>query len=141
MISRKSTLQAGFSTIELVFYTLIVGILVAGAFVGLTSALEKGRKSATTSSLRVIKQAVDTYYGDVQPSKYPESLEDLLVRPDGVQNWDGPYFEAKGGMMTKDGWGHDFVYERTPGGVHPYVLYSYGKNGEDAPEEEWLSAW
>jgi len=141
MVLSQQSLKAGFSVIELMFYTLIVGILLGGAVAGFNKILEKSRTSATNSSLRVIKQAVDTYYGEVQPSRYPETLEDLLTKPEGISNWDGPYLDAKGGVLPKDGWGADFVYERTPGGVHAYNLYSYGKKGEEAEEEDWISAW
>ncbi len=139
MISVRSTMRSGFSVMELMVYTLIVGILLAGAAVGLTTMLEKGRKSATESSLHTMQQAVDMYYGEV--GRYPETLEDLVVRPEGAQGWDGPYLKVKGDQLPKDGWKRDFQYQRTVGAAHPYELYSFGKNGEDAPQEEWLSAW
>ncbi len=141
MVSSKNVLKPGFSVMELMVYVLIVGLLVTAAGTMLMTQLEKGKKSATEQTLRSIKQGIDLYYGEVSPSKYPESIEDLMVRPEGVNNWGGPYIEVKGGQLPKDGWGHELVYERTPGGAHPYNLYSYGKNGEDAPEEEWISAW
>ena len=124
---------------ELMMYVAIVGILLAGAVTGITSALKKGRKSATITSLRTISQEIDSYYADT--SRYPESLEDLIKQPEGIKNWEGPYLKVKGEEVPKDGWGFDFHYERTPGQAHPYELYSFGANGEDAPQEEWLSAW
>ena len=139
MISVRSSMRAGFSVMELMIYTLIVGILLAGAATMLTGALDKSKKSSTESSLRAIQQGIDLYYGEV--GRYPESLEDLMVRPEGAQGWDGPYVKVKGDQVPKDGWKHDFQYQRTPGAAHPYELYSFGKNGEDAPQEEWLNAW
>lgn len=139
MVFGKSSLKPGFSVTELAFYVLIVGILATGAIVAFSSVMDKARKSSTETTLRTMQQGIDMYQGEV--GRYPESLEDLVVRPEGLQGWDGPYVKVKGDQLPKDGWKRDFQYERTPGAVHPYELYSFGKNGEDAPQEEWLSAW
>lgn len=145
MISLRQSLKPGFSIMELVFYMLIVGLLMATAGAGITAAVRKAKKSTTESSLRVISQAIDVYYSEVQPNRYPETLDDLVNAPDGTRGWDGPYVKPVeiGGEkhVPQDGWKQDFVYERTPGGAHPYELYSWGANGEDAPQEEWISAW
>lgn len=139
MNSTKFKLKPGYSMIELMFYILIVGILLAGAVAGLNTALKKGRKSATATSLRVISQAIDIYQGDT--AQYPESLDDLIHKPEGVRNWDGPYIKpAKGDEVPLDGFGQEFHYERTPGKTPPYEFYSYGSNGQDAPEDEWIRA-
>lgn len=142
----KRILRPGFSFMELVFYVAIVTVLLGGALAGLNSVLKKAKRSTTESSLRVIKGAIDTYYSDVQPNRYPETLDDLIVVPQDVRGWEGPYLDVKEGrdgekMLPKDGWSQDFVYERTPGQAHPYELYSWGPNGEDSPQEEWISAW
>ncbi len=136
----QQSLKRGYSLIELMMYVAIVGILLVGAATAINSALKKGRKSATTTSLRVISQEIDSYYAD--NSRYPETLEDLMVKPEGMKgNGEWPYVKPVNGEMPKDGYDYDFHYERTPGQPHPYELYSYGPNGEDAPQEEWISAW
>ncbi len=138
-MSQHIHLKSGYSIIELVFYILIVGILAGGAIAGLSSALKKGRKSSSETSLRVISQAIDVYQGDT--AQYPETLEDLIRKPEGVRNWDGPYIKpGKNDEVPRDGWNREFHYERTPGKNPPYEFYSYGANGEEAPEDEWLSA-
>jgi len=139
-------LKPGFSFTELIFYVAIVAVLLGGAIFGGKKILDKAKKTTTESSLRVIKSAIDTYYNDVQPNRYPETLEDLVNRPQDVRGWEGPYLDVKESrdgekLLPKDGWSQDFVYERTPGQAHPYELYSWGEHGEDSPQEEWLSAW
>jgi len=146
MISfRQKSLKPGFSITELVFYMLIVGLLMAAAGAGISSAMKSAKKSTTESSLRAISQAIDVYYSSVQPNRYPETLEDLIIAPEGVRGWDGEYIKSREvdgeKRMPVDGWKQDFQYERTPGGAHPYELYSWGAGGEDGPQEEWISAW
>ncbi len=146
MISiRQKSLNPGFSIVELVFYMLIVGLLATAVVTGITSAMKSAKKSTTESSLRAISQAIDVYYSSVQPNRYPEVLEDLIIAPEGVRGWDGEYIkplEVDGEKrMRPDGWKQEFQYERTPGGPHPYELYSWGAAGEDGPQEEWISAW
>jgi general secretion pathway protein G len=146
MISfRQKSLKPGFSITELVFYMLIVGLLMAAAGSGISSAMKSAKKSTTESSLRAISQAIDVYYSSVQPNRYPETLEDLIIAPEGVRGWDGEYIKSREvdgeKRMPVDGWKQDFQYERTPGGAHPYELYSWGAGGEDGPQEEWISAW
>jgi general secretion pathway protein G len=146
MISfRRQSLKPGFSITELVFYMLIVGLLMAVAGAGISSAMKTAKKSTTESSLRAISQAIDVYYSSVQPNRYPETLDDLVTAPEGVKGWDGPYVTVREVDGEKhvplDGWKQEFQYERTPGGAHPYELYSWGAGGEDGPQEEWISVW
>ena len=146
MISlRQQSLKPGFSLVELMAYMLIVGLLMTVVGVGVKKALDSAKESTTKSSLRGIAQAIDLYYSEVQPNRYPEQLDDLVVAPEGVRGWTSPYvkpIEVDGEKhVPLDGWKRDFVYNRTPGGPHPYELYSYGEGGEDAPQEKWIDAW
>lgn len=139
------SMKPGFSMVEIIFYVLIVAVLATGAVTGFNRILARAKKSTTQSSLQVIRQAIDTYYADVQPNRYPANLEDLIAAPEGTRGWEGPYLDAKEvdgeKVLPRDGWGRDFQYEATPGKAHPYELYSWGAGGEDAPQEEWISAW
>ncbi len=136
-------MKAGFSFIELTVVILIMGVLAGVGIPAVMGWVEKSRVRSTHTTISSIQQAIDLYYGEV--GKYPEALDDLVHAPSDpalARKWDGPYVQVgKKDMVPQDGWSHDFYYERTPGGAHPYTLYSYGKHGEDSPEEEWISAW
>ena len=64
----------------------------------------------------------------------------MVEKPAGAagKKWSLPYLE-KG--LPEDPWGNEFQYKVTPGGEHPYELYSFGANGPDAPSEEYIDAW
>lgn len=137
------TLRRGFAMMDVLVAMAILGLLLAIAGPSMLSYLKRGNKLKTEQHLNLLKQSINQYYADT--SSFPHSLDDLVDKPDAdsplARRWQGPYVEAKGGGVPEDGWGHDFVYERTPGAVHPYELYSYGSEGEDGPEEDRISAW
>lgn len=141
MVSKS--FRQGFSFVEIVVVILIMGVLMGIAVPKAFQWVEKSKVSSTKTTLSSTQQAIDVYYSEV--GKYPESLTDLVQAPSDpalARRWEGPYLQVAGkDDVPKDGWGHEFYFERTPGGSRPYILYSYGKNGEDSPEEEWISAW
>lgn len=143
MVSTGNNLKPGFSLIEIAIAVLIMGILATVGIPAVWGYVKKAQVGTTQTNIASIQQAIDVYYSEV--GKYPETLEDLVQAPSDpalARRWDGPYVEVgKKSMVPQDGWKHDFYFERTPGGAHPYILYSYGANGEDSPEEEWISAW
>ncbi len=142
-MSFTKQLKPGFSLIEIAVAVLIMGVLATMGIPAVMGYLKKAKVRTTQTNISSIQQAIDMYYSEV--GKYPESLEDLVNAPSDpalARKWDGPYVEVgKKNIVPQDGWARDFYFERTPGGAHPYILYSYGPNGEDAPEEEWISAW
>jgi len=135
--------KSGFSLIEIMIAVVIIGIMATIGISAISGYRARASKTATVSMLTSLKNAVQMYYSDT--GKYPQSLDELVDKPDGddplAKRWEGPYIEAKGGGVPVDGWNNEFQYERTPGGAHPFDLYSFGPEGEDAPEDERLSAW
>lgn len=139
MTYTRSSTQEGFSFIELVVVILIMGILVATVGTGFWQWVKRANKSSTVASLNAVSQALDLYHADI--GSYPKGLEELYEQPKGPagKKWQGPYL-AKA-RMPQDGWKRDFYYKVTPGGKHPYDLFSYGPHGEEGPEEEHISVW
>ena len=140
MTSTRS-LKPGFSLMELMIYMAIVGLLLGVAVPALMKKLDKGRESTTSQVLLTVKNAINLYYADT--SRYPDTLRDLVRKPldeKTGKRWDGPYIELKGDAESpEDGWDNELVYRRLePGAGKPYDLYSWGTNGEDAPEDEWI---
>lgn len=134
----RRMLRPGYSLMEIVIVLAIIGILLGVGVPMLMNRLDESRKSTAKLTLHGYKQAINTFYADT--GSYPQELQDLMEKPSDERiaaKWASPYMEK----LSDDPWNHELHYERTPGGEHPYDLYSYGPNGEDAPEEEHISVW
>jgi general secretion pathway protein G len=129
------TAREGFTLIEILIAVAIVAIMVVTVGPNLMRMAFKGKKDATKVRLAGVKQSLNTYFLDA--SEYPEKLRDLVKKPAEAKKWDGPYLDEE----PRDAWDRRFQYKRTPGGKHPYDLYSFGENGQGSPKEEWLSVW
>jgi general secretion pathway protein G len=139
------TVKKGFSLIEILIAVTIMGILAVGAISFLGGQVEKAKKTSTVSTLQVVDGAIDTYYLDI--GRYPESLADLSRKPyDEVaaKNWTQPYFkqaQKDPDYMPVDGWKREIQYRLNEPGTSPrYEIYSFGPNGEDSPDDEWIYA-
>ncbi|MFA5998476.1 MAG: type II secretion system protein GspG [Candidatus Babeliales bacterium] len=138
MISNQKTLQQGFSFIEMMFVLVLMGILMTMVGPRVMSLLGRGRATTTKNTLKNIQVGLKQYKMDC--GKYPERLEDLLKKPEGSSNWQGPYAgnEDSGVLeLPKDGWDNDLIYKLTPGATPPYELYS---NGDPEKEEDRIYA-
>jgi general secretion pathway protein G len=134
----KRSLHAGFGFLEIVITIAIVAIMLGVAVPNLMGRLNQSKIDSTKADVHAFKQSIDIFYADT--GSYPNDLNELAERPTDERigaKWSGPYMDK----IKLDSWNHDFQYERTPGGAHPYELYSFGPKGEDAPEEERISAW
>ncbi|HSW75502.1 MAG TPA: type II secretion system protein GspG [Candidatus Saccharimonadales bacterium] len=136
MISKK-TLQPGFSYIEMLVVLIMMGILMTMVGPRVMSLFGRGRSTTTKNALRLVQQGLQEYKMDV--GKYPDRLEDLIKKPEGASNWNGPYAgrETENPELPKDGWDNDLVYKLTPGAKPPYELYS---NGDPEKEEDRIYA-
>jgi general secretion pathway protein G len=109
-------------------------------FVSYRGIVAKNARKATIESLRVIRNALEQYREDF--GEYPAQLRDLIKKPADekiAEQWQ-PYIETKKGELL-DGFKNPFHYAVTPGGEHPYELYSYGANGKGSPKSEWIDVW
>ena len=129
----------GFTFIELVVVILILGILAATVGPLVFRWIAPARAGAAKASLKAMSQAIDAYQAEI--GSYPKSLEDLIRKPEGAagKKWTSPYLKGKD--IPEDPWSSPYEYKVTPGGEHPYELYSYGPNGPDSPQEEHINAW
>lgn len=125
MIQVNKHARAGFSLMELMAYTAIVLILVAGAAVIIRNLQHGAKVSNTTQALGMVKNAIDGYFA--RNDEYPASLNDLKPR----------YLKE----IPKDGWGNPLKYKITDGGKHPYELYSFGSEGPGGDASGRLDAW
>ena len=134
----QSHCRSGFTFAELVIVILIIGVLAGIGMPAYWAFAERSKKSSTRATLANTQQAINLYKSDT--SKYPKQLDNLVEKPagDDGKRWEGPYIQKS----PRDGWGQEFAYKVTPGGKHPFELYSYGKGGEsDSNEEDYISVW
>ena len=84
------------------------------------------KSSHVKPEMNAIENAINVYH--INTSQYPETLEDLLSPPEGLQElWAGPYLDEK---FLYDPWGNMYIYE------YGYRLQSYGADGIKGGEGE-----
>lgn len=68
----------GFTLIELMVVLSIVALLLTLAVPRYFHSVEKAREATLRQDLRVVREAIDRFYGD--HDRYPDSLEELATR-------------------------------------------------------------
>jgi general secretion pathway protein G len=140
-IQNKKNIRSGFSFVELVISITIMAILGLVVVPKLVTYVKKASFNSAKTMLNNFKVAVDAYNSDTRA--YPVTLNDLVTKPVDAKaavKWDGPYLQKDD--VPEDPWGNEYVYRKNPAGsVHPYDLYAYGPEGEEAAEEDWISVW
>ena len=141
MIDVRKQVRVGFTLIELMIAIAIVAILAMISIPSMLKYREDGRIASVASNLRAFESAITQY--NLQFGKWPSRLKDLVQPPSDEKDkakWTGSFFKSK--ELPEDPWGNNYVYKMNPAGSeNPYELYSYGKNGKGAPQNEWISVW
>jgi general secretion pathway protein G len=119
----------GFTLIELIVVIALVAVLAAVVAPNLLGkAGEANRKSALVQ-LEKISSAVELYR--LETGRYPETLDDLVEQPQGVERWQGPYVRKQSQLV--DPWGTPLAIE-VPGESGTFDLISYGADGRPGGE-------
>ena len=122
----------GFTLIELLIVMVIISLLAALVAPRFFGQEKKAKQRGAKGQIALLESAVDTYRLDV--GRYPtteQGLEALRERPDGIDNWDGPYLRKE---LPADPWGNPYVYE-SPSEHGDYAIMSYGADGKPGGEE------
>ena len=125
--------QGGFTLIELLIVVIIIGLLASLVAPRFFNKLGSSRQKIAKAQIENFAAALDEFRLD--NGRYPsseEGLDALRKRPEGLENWAGPYLPKD---VPKDPWGHDYVY-KCPGEHGDYDLFSYGRDGEPGGEGE-----
>lgn len=132
----KSEIKRGFTLVELLI-TLLILVAVAGVVVPLFSSTpQTSQRQATIASMATIRSAImgsvvnQGYRTDV--GAFPTSLNDLVIKPSGVADydpvtrtgWNGPYLDIALARLNDQGNADpiDDVYEFYDSFGAPFVL-------------------
>ncbi|MBO1325121.1 type II secretion system major pseudopilin GspG [Acetobacter sp. TBRC 12305] len=124
--------EQGFTLLELLVVIAILGLLIGLVAPAALRQLGGARNSVARQSIQRLGQVLDLYRLDM--GSYPstqEGLRALVTRPDGAENWNGPY--VREGAEPLDPWRHPYIYRNPserPG--HDYDLCSAGSTGNAA---------
>lgn len=103
------TEEAGFTLLELLVVIAILGLLIGLVAPAALRQLGGARNSVAHQSIQRLGEVLDLYRLDM--GTYPsteEGLHALIERPQGAENWNGPYL--KDGADPKDPWHHPYLY-------------------------------
>jgi len=131
----RGLLLTGFTMVELMAMLIIIGLLATLVVTKVATKIDQARVTTTKANLKSLHSAVNQFKMDT--GRFPsedEGLMELVEQPSDVTNWEpGGYLETT--EVPKDGWGNEFVYERFPESGKPFVIKSFGADGEEGGED------
>jgi general secretion pathway protein G len=127
-MNRQNRRRAGVTLIEMMVVVTIIALFAALVLPKYLGQADKGRKTAARAQINAYLTALGSYKLDT--GIYPtteQGLQALRAKPDGVENWQGPYTDKE---ISNDPWQHPYIY-RFPGehGDDPDIT-SYGADGQ-----------
>ena len=132
---RERGVRYGFTMVELMAMLIIIGLLATLVVTKVATKIDQARVTTTKANLKILHSSVNQFKMDT--GRFPteeEELTALIEQPSDVENWEsGGYLETTD--IPKDGWGHDFIYELYPESGKPFVIISYGADGEEGGED------
>ncbi len=132
MSKRKNrSFHFGFTLVELLVVLAILGLIATFAAPRVLKYLSGAKSDSARIQIESLATTLDLY--KLEMGKYPDTLEELVKKPAGADNWGGPYLRKK--TVPKDPWRKDFVY-RLPGKEGTYDLLSLGADGIEGGEGE-----
>ncbi len=135
MKKRKRNVRYGFTMVELMAVLIIIGLLATLVATKVVSKIDQAKVTTTKANLKLLHTAVNQFYMDT--SRFPTEdvgLVELIEQPSDITKYEpGGYLETT--EIPKDGWGNDFIYERFPESGKPFVIKSYGADGEEGGED------
>lgn len=130
----KTNNKKAFTIIEMMAVLLIIGLLSGMVAVRYLGKTDEARVKQTKANLKLLHNAIAMFKMDT--GRYPEAEEGLNVlieQPADVEGYNpGGYLETT--EIPKDAWGNEFYYQEYPESGKPYVIISFGADGEEDGE-------
>lgn len=124
--------QRGFTLLELMIVIIILGLLVGLVGPRLVGKVGGAKLQTAQAQIEMLATACDTFRLDM--SRFPATLEELIVNPGEGKKWDGPYLRKS--EIPLDPWDNAYEY-RAPGEEgRDYDIISYGADGVEGGNEE-----
>ncbi|MBD3231307.1 type II secretion system protein GspG [Candidatus Dependentiae bacterium] len=131
MIFQKSS---AFTMIEILIVLAIIGFLFA--FLGPTLYRRIAQSDVALTKLKMgkVKDALVEYKNNVghYPTKREGGLRALIEKPQGVENWNGPYLDSEDDLLDK--WGNELELNIPPVKSKKFrylEIISYGADGQE----------
>ena len=118
----------GFTLIELLIVIVILGLLMSLVAPTMFSKVDSTKIKTAKAQMHMLETALDTFRLDM--GVYPKSLDDLLQSEE--TGWDGPYLPKK---LPNDPWGNPYRYTSPGPEGEPFLLLSWGKDGQPGGDE------
>jgi general secretion pathway protein G len=129
------SVRYGFTMVELMAMLIIIGLLATLVVTKVASQIDRARVTTTKANLKMLHAQVNQFKMDT--GRFPteeEGLMALIEQPSDVVNYEpGGYLETT--EIPRDGWGNDFIYEVFPESGKPFVIKSFGADGEEGGED------
>lgn len=127
-------MNKGFSLVEVMAALIIIGLLTAIVAQNFLGQTDKARVKQSKANLKMLHNAVSQFKLDT--GRYPtadEGLIALVEEPADIKNWNpGGYLQTTD--LPYDAWGNDFFYQEYPESGKPFVIISFGADGEAGGE-------
>ena len=133
--NKRRQMRKGLTMVEIMAVMIIIGLLATLVATRVAGRIDEARVGTTKANLRALHNAVNQFRMDT--GRWPSEelgLMELIEQPTDVRNWpEGGYLETT--ELPKDGWGNEFIYERYPESGRPFVIKSYGADGQPGGED------
>jgi general secretion pathway protein G len=126
--------ETGYTLLELLVVLAILSLIVAFAAPRVIGYFERSKTKAAEIQIATLMGSLDLYRLDT--GRYPtsdEGLMALIVKPEHVRNWHGPYLTRSDGII--DPWGRPYLYTPPTGGSMA-VIMSFGADGKPGGTDE-----
>lgn len=122
--------NGGFTLIELILVTVIIGILAGMVALNVSGRVQDAQIKAAKGDIATYNTAIDMYALDNNDT-FPKTLDDLV-------NGKRKYVKE----LRPDPWGNAYVFEVTSGGGGPgeYQIFSAGTDGIPNTEDDVTSS-
>ena len=125
----------GFTMVELMAVLVIIGLLAGVVAVNVLGKIDKAKVTATKANLKMLHNAITQFKLDT--GRFPtdeEGLYALVEQPSDVEGYEpGGYLDTTD--LPLDGWRGEFIYELFPESGKPFVIISYGADGQEGGED------